>query len=82
MYKKITLDNGLRIVAHRMGQRESLALGIWLNVGGRFETPQNKGISHFLEHLLFKAPKNIPAVNSRNPSKGWAAPLTGSLPRN
>jgi predicted Zn-dependent peptidase len=58
MYKKTLLDNGLKIIAHRMPQRQSLALGIWINVGGRYESSQNKGISHYLEHLLFKGSKD------------------------
>jgi predicted Zn-dependent peptidase len=58
MYKKTLLDNGLKIIAHRMPQRQSLALGIWINVGGRYESKQNKGISHYLEHLLFKGSKD------------------------
>jgi len=48
----------LKIIAHRMPDRQSLALGIWINVGGRYESEKNKGISHFLEHLLFKGTKN------------------------
>ena len=58
MYKKTLLDNGLKIVACPMSQRQSLALGIWINIGGRYESQENKGMSHFLEHLLFKGTKN------------------------
>jgi predicted Zn-dependent peptidase len=58
MYKKTILDNGLKIISHHMPDRQSLALGIWINIGGRYETQKNKGISHFLEHLLFKGTRN------------------------
>lgn len=59
MYKKTVLDNGLKIISHRMPDRQSLALGIWINVGGRYEPDKLKGISHFLEHLLFKGTKKF-----------------------
>jgi predicted Zn-dependent peptidase len=58
MYKKTILDNGLKIISHPMPDRQSLALGIWVNVGGRYESFENKGISHYLEHLLFKGTKD------------------------
>ncbi|MEW6101732.1 MAG: insulinase family protein, partial [Candidatus Omnitrophota bacterium] len=54
MYKKSALDNGLKVVACEMPKRQSIALGIWINVGGRYENEAKKGISHFLEHMLFK----------------------------
>lgn len=57
MYKKTVLDNGLKIIASPMPYRQSVALGIWINSGGRYENFQNKGIAHFLEHLLFKGTK-------------------------
>ncbi|MFH0762689.1 MAG: pitrilysin family protein [Candidatus Omnitrophota bacterium] len=56
-YKKSLLDNGLKVVTFNMPQRQSLSLGIWIKAGGRFEDAANKGISHFLEHLLFKGSK-------------------------
>ena len=54
MYKKETLANGLRIVSHEMKDRDSIALGIWFNVGGRYEEDRIKGAAHFLEHMVFK----------------------------
>ena len=57
MYKKTKLDNGLRIVACNMPRMQSVALGIWIKTGGRFEAAEKKGISHYLEHLLFKGSK-------------------------
>jgi predicted Zn-dependent peptidase len=77
MYKKFRLDNGLRIIAHRMSGRQSLALGIWLNVGGRYETPENKGISHFLEHLLFKGTKKYSCRQLKESIEGAGGALNG-----
>lgn len=54
MYKKTILDNGLTLVTNRMPHMESVAVGIWINTGSRNEIKENSGISHFLEHMLFK----------------------------
>ena len=57
MYKRAKLKNGLRIITKSLKQAQSVSLGIWINVGGRYETTAQKGISHYLEHLLFKGSK-------------------------
>ena len=57
MYRKVKLNNGLRIITKRLSGVGSISLGIWINIGGRYEAPVYKGISHFLEHLLFKGSK-------------------------
>jgi predicted Zn-dependent peptidase len=49
-----TLDNGLKVVAKNMEHMESVSIGIWIRAGGRYENKHNSGISHLLEHLLFK----------------------------
>lgn len=77
MYKKTILDNGLRIVSHRMAQRQSVALGIWINVGGRYESNQNKGIAHFLEHLLFKGSKKYSCRKLKESIEGVGGSLNG-----
>ena len=46
--------SGLRIVTEEVPSVRSAAVGIWVNVGSRDETPATAGASHFLEHLLFK----------------------------
>jgi len=53
-YRKTTLDNGVRIISCPMKDRRSLALGIWVGVGSRYERPASAGISHYLEHMVFK----------------------------
>lgn len=57
-YHRTTLPNGLRIVSAPRHTAESVAIGIWVNAGGRHEKARVSGISHFLEHLLFKGTKN------------------------
>lgn len=49
-----TLGNGLRLISASMPQVESTAIGLWTRVGGRCEPARLSGISHFLEHLVFK----------------------------
>lgn len=57
MYKKTILSNGIRVITHDMPKMQSVALGIWIKVGGRYESLENKGSSHYLEHMLFKGSK-------------------------
>jgi predicted Zn-dependent peptidase len=54
MFAKTVLDNGIRIVTQEMPDHRSVSLGIWVENGSRHESPQENGISHFIEHLLFK----------------------------
>jgi predicted Zn-dependent peptidase len=77
MYKKTKLNNGLRIIAHRMPQRQSLALGIWINTGGRYENSSNKGISHYLEHMLFKGTKKYTCRGIKESIEGVGGSLNG-----
>src|ERR687895_1153061 len=49
-----TLDSGIRVVTEAMPSVRSIALGIWIRAGSRDEGTEQAGISHFLEHLLFK----------------------------
>lgn len=54
MIRTTSLDNGLQIVTEHMADVRSVALSFWVGTGSRDETPAEWGISHFLEHLLFK----------------------------
>ncbi|MFN0158577.1 MAG: M16 family metallopeptidase [Bacteroidota bacterium] len=58
VYHKTVLDNGVRIVSETLPYVRSISLGVWANVGSRDESPQQNGISHFLEHMVFKGTKN------------------------
>ena len=54
-HAKLTeLDSGVRVVSEHVPAVRSIALGFWIRTGSRDETPEQAGISHFLEHLLFK----------------------------
>lgn len=51
---KTILESGVRVVTEEMTDVESASVGIWVNIGSRDENQKNNGISHFIEHLLFK----------------------------
>lgn len=54
MLKKDTLNNGMTFVSERIDFVRSIALGIWIKSGSRYEDATNNGISHFIEHMMFK----------------------------
>lgn len=60
--RKTRLDNGLRVVTERMDTVRSVAVGIWFETGSRDETRRINGISHFLEHMVFKGTKKRSAL--------------------
>ena len=53
-YRVTTLPNGARIATVEMPHMRSVSLGFWVGVGGRHESREECGLSHFIEHLLFK----------------------------
>ncbi len=57
-----TLDSGLRVVTEEVPSVRSVALGLWVRTGSRDETPPQAGVSHFLEHLLFKGTERHSAI--------------------
>jgi predicted Zn-dependent peptidase len=56
------LEGGLRVVTEAVTSVRSVALGLWVRTGSRDETPAQAGVSHFLEHLLFKGTKRHSAI--------------------
>jgi predicted Zn-dependent peptidase len=54
LYRKLILDNGVRLVTERIPTLKSVTVGIWINTGSRDETPAQAGYSHFIEHMFFK----------------------------
>lgn len=54
MYDKIVLDNGLTIIGERLDHFRSVSVGVWIGAGALYERPEENGMSHFLEHMLFK----------------------------
>lgn len=54
MIKKVKLQNGIQLLTEDIPHVRSLAVGVWINVGSRDEGDEVAGISHFIEHLMFK----------------------------
>ncbi|MDN4523405.1 M16 family metallopeptidase [Fictibacillus fluitans] len=54
MITRHTCPNGVRVVLEKIPTVRSVAIGVWIGTGSRFEVPENNGVSHFLEHMFFK----------------------------
>jgi predicted Zn-dependent peptidase len=63
-YKKTTLKNGFRILTVPMKGTQTATVLLMIGVGGRFETEKQAGLSHFIEHMLFKGTTNRPTAQS------------------
>jgi predicted Zn-dependent peptidase len=62
MVRKSVLSNGVRILSEDMPSMVSSTIGIWVENGSRYEEPAQNGLSHFIEHLLFKGTKKRTAA--------------------
>ena len=54
MFDQITLPNGLRVVGEKLTHVRSCTVGVWVKVGSMNEKPEENGMSHFIEHMVFK----------------------------
>lgn len=61
-FKKVVLDNGLTLVAESHPHVRSVSLGVWVKVGSGQETPSLNGVSHFIEHMVFKGTQKRTAL--------------------
>ncbi|MDD5437100.1 MAG: pitrilysin family protein, partial [Candidatus Omnitrophica bacterium] len=77
MYKFKVLENGLKAAAEPMNHMESVAIGIWIRAGGRFEAAKNNGISHLLEHLLFKGTEKRDMMTIKQEIEGRGGSFNG-----
>jgi len=60
--EKSVLSNGVRLLTEEMPHIVSATIGIWVENGSRYEVPVENGLSHFIEHLLFKGTKKRSAA--------------------
>jgi predicted Zn-dependent peptidase len=67
-YDRTVLDNGITVITERIDAVRSVALGIWARAGSRDEMPAEAGISHFLEHMMFKG---TPARSAKEISEAF-----------
>src|SRR3981189_448431 len=56
--ERTVLPNGIRVISERMPHVRSVTVGIWIGTGSREETPEESGLTHFIEHMVFKGTKN------------------------
>ncbi len=74
-YNKTTLQNGIRVLTQETNSIKSFTLGIWVNVGSRDEESKLNGLSHFIEHCVFKGTKNRTAKEIASSIEGLGAYL-------
>ena len=60
MFQKSTLENGMRVVTSEMLHTRSVSMCMFVGVGSRYETDEEAGLSHFLEHMVFKGTAKRP----------------------
>ncbi len=63
MYRKTVLGNGIRVVTEKIPFAHSVSTGIWVSTGSRDENPAERGITHFIEHMLFKGTRRRSALD-------------------
>ena len=61
--RKSVLDNGIKVITEKMADVESASLGVWVKTGSRHETQRLNGISHLIEHMLFKGTRRRSALD-------------------
>ncbi len=82
MYRKTTLSNGLRLLTQEMPNTRSVSICLFVGTGSRYETDQLSGISHFIEHLLFRGTEKRPTSREISESiEGIGGILNGGTDR-
>jgi predicted Zn-dependent peptidase len=72
------LGSGVRVVTEEVPSVRSVALGLWVRTGSRNETPAQAGVSHFLEHLLFKGTERYSAIEISERFDGLGASVNAA----
>src|SRR5579885_2498171 len=75
------LDSGERVISERLGHVRSAAIGYWIGAGSRDETDAKAGISHFIEHLLFKGSSEYTALEIAETFDGLGGELNAATSR-
>ncbi|HEY5053616.1 MAG TPA: pitrilysin family protein, partial [Solirubrobacterales bacterium] len=72
------MGSGVRVVTEEVPSVRSVALGLWVRTGSRNETPAQAGVSHFLEHLLFKGTERFSAIEISERFDGLGASVNAA----
>jgi predicted Zn-dependent peptidase len=72
------IGSGVRVVTEEVPSVRSVALGLWVRTGSRDETPAQAGVSHFLEHLLFKGTERFSAIEISERFDGLGASVNAA----
>jgi predicted Zn-dependent peptidase len=72
------MGSGIRVVTEEVPSVRSVALGLWVRTGSRNETPAQAGVSHFLEHLLFKGTERFSAIEISERFDGLGASVNAA----
>ncbi len=75
------LDSGERVISERVPGVRSVALGFWIGAGARDETDAKAGVSHFIEHLLFKGSRSYTAQQIAEIFDGLGGELNAATSR-
>ena len=75
------LDSGERVVSEQVASVRSVSLGFWIGTGSRDESPENAGVSHFIEHLLFKGTRRYSAQEIAEVFDGLGGELNAATSR-
>ena len=71
MFREAELRNGLRVIAEVVPGARSVALGYFVKTGARDETKEESGVSHFLEHMVFKGTERRTALDFARQMLEW-----------
>lgn len=77
MVEKSILPNGIRVLTENIPQAHSVSIGIWVVNGSRHESLEQAGISHFVEHMLFKGSANCSTLDISKKVDALGGPLNG-----
>src|SRR5829696_9004942 len=75
------LDSGERVISERVASVRSVAIGFWIGAGSRDETDARAGVSHFIEHLLFKGSRTYGAQEIAEIFDGLGGELNAATSR-
>ena len=80
-WKLTELDSGERIISERLDHVRSAAVGYWIGAGSRDEHAEEAGVTHFIEHLLFKGSERFSALQIAEIFDGLGGELNAATSR-